>query len=80
MTTPQGQRWRPTLPLSIALRAVRAWVHETLSWRGVGGDRLTAQDFGRERLVADNATANGRQMNRRVEVLFADEAGDFPCK
>jgi len=36
--------------------------------RGVDGSRLEAQGFGRARPVADNATAQGRALNRRVEV------------
>ncbi len=55
-------------------------VQEALVRMGVRGDRLTAHGFGEERPVADNATAIGRQMNRRVEVLFADQAGDPPRK
>lgn len=36
--------------------------------RGVEERRLQAQGFGRTRPVADNATAQGRALNRRVEV------------
>jgi outer membrane protein OmpA-like peptidoglycan-associated protein len=35
---------------------------------GVEPDRLRAKGFGRARPVADNATAQGRALNRRVEV------------
>lgn len=35
---------------------------------GVPADRLTAQGFGQDNPIADNATAAGRQMNRRVSV------------
>lgn len=35
---------------------------------GISADRLTAQGFGEENPIADNATANGRGQNRHVEV------------
>ena len=35
---------------------------------GVDRSRLNAQGFGEEAPVADNATAEGRQRNRRVEI------------
>jgi OOP family OmpA-OmpF porin len=47
--------------------SVIAW----LKGHGVAGDRLVAQGFGATRPVADNATANGRALNRRVEVAPA---------
>ena len=34
---------------------------------GVGGDRLNAVGYGESRPVADNATEEGRAINRRVE-------------
>jgi len=44
---------------------------------GVGADRLTARGNGQGQPVAGNDTAAGRQMNRRVEVVFAPQAGDI---
>jgi len=41
---------------------------------GVPADRLHTQAFGEESPVASNDTAAGRQMNRRVEVVFAPDA------
>lgn len=43
---------------------------------GVPGSQLSTQGFGEQRPVASNGTSAGRQMNRRVEVVFAREAGD----
>jgi outer membrane protein OmpA-like peptidoglycan-associated protein len=47
--------------------SVIAW----LKARGVEGSRLVPEGFGATRPVADNATANGRALNRRVEVAPA---------
>jgi outer membrane protein OmpA-like peptidoglycan-associated protein len=38
---------------------------------GVNEDRLTTRAFGPERPVASNDTETGRQMNRRVEIVFS---------
>ena len=43
---------------------------------GVPGDQLSTQAYGEDRPVAGNDTLAGRQMNRRVEVVFASQAGD----
>jgi outer membrane protein OmpA-like peptidoglycan-associated protein len=42
---------------------------------GVGVDRMTARGFGTSYPIADNASATGRQLNRRVEILISDENG-----
>ncbi len=42
---------------------------------GVSADQLNTQAFGEERPVASNDTATGRQMNRRVEIVFARQNG-----
>ena len=47
---------------------------------GVGAERLSATGFGQDSPVAGNGSAAGRQMNRRVEVVFAAEAGDILTK
>jgi outer membrane protein OmpA-like peptidoglycan-associated protein len=48
-------------------QAVRAW----LVAHGVAAGRLTTAGRGESQPVADNATAAGRQLNRRVEVIIA---------
>lgn len=53
--------------------AVRAY----LVRQGVGPDRLVARGYGETRPIADNATAEGRSRNRRVE-LKRIEAGVRP--
>jgi OOP family OmpA-OmpF porin len=52
-------------PLSEARAAsVVSWMHA----HGVSENQLVPQGFGESRPVADNATANGRALNRRVEI------------
>jgi OOP family OmpA-OmpF porin len=56
------------IPLSKARAAsVVSW----LTSHGVAANRLQPQGFGSTRPVADNATAAGRALNRRVEVSLA---------
>lgn len=45
-----------------------------LSSRGVDGARMESQGFGSRQPVADNATAAGRALNRRVEVYILPNA------
>ncbi|MFZ0212298.1 MAG: OmpA family protein [Candidatus Acidiferrales bacterium] len=59
---------RLNIPLSKARAAsVVSW----LTAHGVAANRLEPQGFGATRPVADNATANGRFLNRRVEIALA---------
>jgi outer membrane protein OmpA-like peptidoglycan-associated protein len=44
-------------------------VRDYLVTRGIAPDRLTAQGFGLTRPIADNASAEGRANNRRVEIV-----------
>ena len=55
-------------------------VKNALQNLGVAADRLSTQAYGEDSPVADNATAAGRQQNRRVEVVFAPAAGDVLLK
>lgn len=50
-------------------------VRSALIHAGVAPDRVEVRAFGEAYPVADNATAAGRQQNRRVEILFSDEQG-----
>ncbi|MGQ7847498.1 OmpA family protein [Granulosicoccus sp. 3-233] len=47
-------------------------VRQALIEQGVSASRITTQGFGEALPVASNATAAGRQENRRVEIIFPD--------
>jgi outer membrane protein OmpA-like peptidoglycan-associated protein len=47
---------------------------------GVDANRLRASGHGEGMPIAGNDTAAGRQLNRRVEVVFASDAGDVPAR
>jgi outer membrane protein OmpA-like peptidoglycan-associated protein len=49
-------------------------VKSFLVGKGVGAQRLTTVGAGEDVPVADNSSAIGRQMNRRVEVIISNEA------
>ncbi|MGH9736953.1 MAG: OmpA family protein [Candidatus Acidiferrales bacterium] len=51
-------------------------VREFLIEQGVAGSGVTAQGFGKTQPVASNDTAEGRQRNRRVELVVSGEAID----
>jgi outer membrane protein OmpA-like peptidoglycan-associated protein len=48
-------------------------VRDYLVAQGLSGDNITAQGFGKSDPVADNGTATGRQMNRRVQLVVSGE-------
>lgn len=50
-------------------------VNMALQDLGIGRERIAAQGLGEEYPVASNATANDRQLNRRVEIVLSDESG-----
>ncbi len=55
-------------------------VQSALVQRGVEASRITARGYGKSYPVADNNTAEGRAMNRRVEIVIADEQGNLRAR
>ncbi|MFJ2550205.1 OmpA family protein [Pseudomonas sp. NPDC087612] len=51
-----------------------ASVAAALSQLGVDPGRILSQGYGEEYPIADNGSANGRQLNRRVEVIVSNGA------
>jgi outer membrane protein OmpA-like peptidoglycan-associated protein len=49
-------------------------VQQFLGTQGVNRDIVTAQGFGQTAPVASNSTAEGRQLNRRVDLIVSGEA------
>ncbi len=62
--------------LSLSERRAQA-VRSALMQRGVDGARISARGYGKAHPVADNGSADGRAMNRRVEIVIADEKGNL---
>ena len=52
-------------------------VATALASRGVAPEQLQTRGLGKDFPVASNATAAGRQQNRRVEIVFSDASGHF---
>lgn len=52
-------------------------VRDALVQRGVDTGRITARGYGKAHAVADNASPEGRAMNRRVEIVIADDRGNL---
>ncbi|MFA6687126.1 MAG: OmpA family protein [Desulfuromonas sp.] len=50
-------------------------VRDALKEKGIDSRRLVIRGYGVEFPVASNKTAEGRQLNRRVEVIISDEDG-----
>jgi outer membrane protein OmpA-like peptidoglycan-associated protein len=48
-------------------------VRDYLVIQGLNAGSLSAQGLGMSNQVADNGTAEGRQKNRRVEIIVAGE-------
>ena len=43
---------------------------------GISSDRIPSRGYGEIFPVASNDTAEGRQLNRRVEIILSDENGN----
>lgn len=52
-------------------------VADALTARGVARDRILTEGKGPSMPIASNDTAEGRQRNRRVEMVFSDSSGNF---
>jgi outer membrane protein OmpA-like peptidoglycan-associated protein len=71
---------RGTTSYNLRLSTARAEsVKSALVAQGIPADRLTAQGFAASNPIADNRTAEGRQRNRRVEILILKPI-DIPSK
>jgi outer membrane protein OmpA-like peptidoglycan-associated protein len=53
-------------------------VRDYLAAQGVDGNRLTAVGFGKTKPIASNDTAEGRQQNRRVEMVLSGDVIGTP--
>ena len=60
--------WKSNWELSVA-RALSV-LHYLQDQKNVEGSRLSAIGYGEQQPVADNATKEGRQLNRRVEIVI----------
>ena len=72
---PVSGRLKRLYPSNLELSAARASavVRSFVSDWGVSPHRFTAAGRGEWRPIADNSTAEGREMNRRVEVVITQE-------
>lgn len=61
-----------TYNLGLSQRRANA-VQSALILRGVSQSRITAKGFGESRPVASNTTPEGRQHNRRVEIIILED-------
>lgn len=62
---------RPAVNLRLSRDRARA-VADWLIGRGAAEDQIIAQGYGATQPIADNATAEGRARNRRIEVRYVD--------
>jgi outer membrane protein OmpA-like peptidoglycan-associated protein len=53
-------------------------VRDYLAGNGVDGNRMTAVGYGKTRPIASNDTADGRQQNRRVELVLSGDVIGTP--
>lgn len=68
----------PDSNLGLSTRRADA-VRSALVSDGLDSRRISTQGFGVGYPVASNATASGRQQNRRVEIVISDANGGFPA-
>jgi len=61
--------------LDLSTRRANA-VRDALMGMGIASNRIAARGLGKEYPVAGNETASGRQLNRRVEIIFPNETGN----
>jgi outer membrane protein OmpA-like peptidoglycan-associated protein len=61
---------------SLSERRAQA-VRAALVTRGLEAERIATLGYGEARPIAGNDTPNGRQQNRRVEIVLSDMRGEF---
>lgn len=57
-----------------------AAVRTALIDKGVNPGRIATRGYGESYPVADNSSASGRQLNRRVEIILSDDTGMIPAR
>ncbi len=68
-----------TYPSNWELASARAiTVLKTLVDAGVQAERVSAASYGETRPVASNETAEGREANRRIEIIVVPDLSDLP--
>jgi outer membrane protein OmpA-like peptidoglycan-associated protein len=55
-------------------------VRDALQQRGIDSSRIVARGYGEQFPVATNATAAGRQLNRRVEIIVSDAGSQVAAR
>ena len=55
-------------------------VRDALMQAGIEPDRIEMQGYGESYPIASNGTNEGRQLNRRVEIVISDESGSIPSR
>lgn len=68
-----------TYNLGLSQRRAEA-VKDALLMRGIQSDRIMTRGYGEQYPVANNDSAAGRQLNRRVEIVLSDESGQIPTR
>ena len=55
-------------------------VRSALQLQGINRDRIGVRGFGASNPIADNNTAENRQLNRRVEIILSDAGGKISAR